>query len=48
VILSGTPWAADESVLELHPGDTVSVDIEGVGRLANPVAPAPLPAGSVA
>jgi 2-keto-4-pentenoate hydratase/2-oxohepta-3-ene-1,7-dioic acid hydratase in catechol pathway len=48
VILSGTPWAADESVLELHPGDTVSVDIEGVGRLTNPVAPAPLPAGSVA
>jgi 5-carboxymethyl-2-hydroxymuconate isomerase len=38
VILTGTPWAADETVLELHPGDTVSVDIEGVGRLTNPVA----------
>jgi 2-keto-4-pentenoate hydratase/2-oxohepta-3-ene-1,7-dioic acid hydratase in catechol pathway len=38
VILTGTPWAADESVLELHPGDTVSVDIEGVGTLTNPVA----------
>lgn len=38
VILTGTPWAADETVLELHPGDTVSVDIEGVGTLTNPVA----------
>jgi 2-keto-4-pentenoate hydratase/2-oxohepta-3-ene-1,7-dioic acid hydratase in catechol pathway len=37
VILTGTPWAADESVLELHPGDTVTVDIEGVGALTNPV-----------
>ena len=40
VILTGTPWAADESVLELHPGDTVSVSIEGVGTLTNPVASA--------
>lgn len=37
VILTGTPWAADETVLQLHPGDTVSVDIDGVGRLTNPV-----------
>lgn len=37
VILTGTPWAADETVLKLHPGDTVSVDIQGVGRLTNPV-----------
>ena len=37
VILTGTPWAADESVLELSPGDTVSVEIVGVGTLSNPV-----------
>ncbi|MEK0154641.1 fumarylacetoacetate hydrolase family protein [Arthrobacter oryzae] len=37
VILTGTPFAADESVLELQPGDTVSVEIGGVGTLANPV-----------
>jgi 2-keto-4-pentenoate hydratase/2-oxohepta-3-ene-1,7-dioic acid hydratase in catechol pathway len=37
VILTGTPWAADESILELHPGDTVSVEIEGLGILRNPV-----------
>jgi 2-keto-4-pentenoate hydratase/2-oxohepta-3-ene-1,7-dioic acid hydratase in catechol pathway len=38
VMLTGTPWAADESALELHPGDTVAVEIDGVGRLRNPVA----------
>ncbi|VXC16568.1 Fumarylacetoacetate (FAA) hydrolase [Arthrobacter sp. 9AX] len=37
VILTGTPWTADESVLKLHPGDTVSVEIKGVGTLTNPV-----------
>ena len=37
VILTGTPWAADESVLELSPGGTVSVEIVGVGTLSNPV-----------
>ncbi|WLQ04966.1 fumarylacetoacetate hydrolase family protein [Arthrobacter oryzae] len=36
VILTGTPFAADESVLELRPGCTVSVEIGGVGTLANP------------
>jgi 5-carboxymethyl-2-hydroxymuconate isomerase len=43
VILTGTPYAADESVLELHPGDTVSVEIEGVGTLRNPVVSASSP-----
>jgi 5-carboxymethyl-2-hydroxymuconate isomerase len=38
VILTGTPFAPDESVLELHPGDTVSVEVGGVGLLTNPVA----------
>ncbi|MGG5173880.1 fumarylacetoacetate hydrolase family protein [Pseudarthrobacter sp. J1763] len=37
VILTGTPWAEDESVLVLHPGDTVTVEIEHVGILTNPV-----------
>jgi 5-carboxymethyl-2-hydroxymuconate isomerase len=37
VILTGTPWTADESVLELRPGDNVSVEIAGVGKLSNPV-----------
>lgn len=37
VILTGTPFAADESVLELQPGDTVSVEVSGVGTLSNPV-----------
>lgn len=37
VILTGTPFAPDESILELQPGDTVSVEIGGVGTLANPV-----------
>ena len=45
VILTGTPWASDESGLELRPGDTVSVDIEGVGTLTNPVAAVDSPAG---
>jgi len=40
VILTGTPWAADDTVLELNTGDTVSVEIEGVGTLANPVSAA--------
>jgi 2-keto-4-pentenoate hydratase/2-oxohepta-3-ene-1,7-dioic acid hydratase in catechol pathway len=48
VILTGTPWAADESVLELHPGDTVSVDIEGVGTLTNSVALLEFPAVTLA
>ena len=38
VILTGTPFAPDESVLELQPGDTVSVEVGGVGLLTNPVA----------
>lgn len=38
VILTGTPFAPDESVLELQPGDTVSVEVAGVGLLTNPVA----------
>lgn len=38
VILTGTPWVRDESVLALRPGDTVSVEIPGVGLLENPVA----------
>lgn len=33
VIMLGTP----SGVGELHPGDVVDVDIEGVGRLSNPV-----------
>ena len=41
VILTGTPFAADESGLELHPGDTVTVDIPGVGELTNPVTSRP-------
>lgn len=48
VILTGTPWAADESVLELHPGDTVTVDIAAVGTLTNPVASVDSPAVYVA
>jgi 2-keto-4-pentenoate hydratase/2-oxohepta-3-ene-1,7-dioic acid hydratase in catechol pathway len=38
VILTGTPFPPDESILELQPGDTVSVEIRGVGTLTNPVA----------
>jgi 2-keto-4-pentenoate hydratase/2-oxohepta-3-ene-1,7-dioic acid hydratase in catechol pathway len=38
VILTGTPWVADESVLQLRPGDTVAVEIDGVGMLSNSVA----------
>ena len=38
MILTGTPWAADESVLQLGPGDTVAVEIDGVGKLSNSVA----------
>ncbi|MGP4030693.1 fumarylacetoacetate hydrolase family protein [Pseudarthrobacter sp. 1C304] len=41
VILTGTPFAADESGLELRPGDTVSVEIPGVGVLTNPVTSRP-------
>ena len=37
VILTGTPWVGNESVLVLQPGDTVSVEIPGVGFLENPV-----------
>jgi 2-keto-4-pentenoate hydratase/2-oxohepta-3-ene-1,7-dioic acid hydratase in catechol pathway len=40
VILTGTPagigWAREPKVL-LHPGDTIEIDIEGIGRLRNPV-----------
>jgi len=43
VILTGTPagvgWARDPKVT-LKAGDTVSVEIEGIGRLTNPVAAA--------
>lgn len=38
VILTGTPFAPDEAHLVLRPGDTVSVEIGGVGSLTNPVA----------
>ena len=38
VILTGTPFPPDESILELQPSDTVSVEIRGVGTLTNPVA----------
>jgi 5-carboxymethyl-2-hydroxymuconate isomerase len=41
VILTGTPFVADESGLELQPGDTVSVEIPGVGVLTNPVTSRP-------
>lgn len=41
VILTGTPFAADESGLELRPGDIVTVDIPGVGVLTNPVTSRP-------
>lgn len=37
VILTGTPWAVDESTLTLSPGDTVSIEIARVGTLSNPV-----------
>ncbi|MCP4644502.1 MAG: fumarylacetoacetate hydrolase family protein [bacterium] len=40
VILTGTPegigWARDPKVL-LNPGDTITIEIEGIGRLTNPV-----------
>ena len=40
VILTGTPegvgWARNPKVL-LKPGDTIAVEIEGLGRLENPV-----------
>ena len=41
VILTGTPPRTDESgksPILLKPGDAVTVDIEGIGRLTNPVA----------
>ena len=40
VILTGTPagigWARDPKVL-LNPGDTITIEIEGIGILSNPV-----------
>jgi 2-keto-4-pentenoate hydratase/2-oxohepta-3-ene-1,7-dioic acid hydratase in catechol pathway len=40
LILTGTPegvgWARDPKV-PLRPGDTVEVEVEGIGVLANPV-----------
>ncbi len=43
VILTGTPegigWAREPKLL-LHAGDTVTIEIEGIGRLTNPVAAA--------
>jgi 2-keto-4-pentenoate hydratase/2-oxohepta-3-ene-1,7-dioic acid hydratase in catechol pathway len=40
VIMTGTPegvgWARDPKVL-LKAGDTVAIEIEGLGRLENPV-----------
>ena len=43
VILTGTPegigWVRDPKVL-LHPGDTITIEIEGIGKLTNPVAAA--------
>lgn len=44
VILTGTPegvgWARSPRVL-LHAGDTVAIEVEGIGRLENPVVQAP-------
>lgn len=40
VIMTGTPFGvgfAREQQLFMKAGDTVEVDIEGIGRLANPV-----------
>jgi 2-keto-4-pentenoate hydratase/2-oxohepta-3-ene-1,7-dioic acid hydratase in catechol pathway len=43
VILTGTPegigWVRDPKVL-LQPGDTITIEIEGIGKLTNPVAAA--------
>ena len=40
VIMTGTPegvgWARDPKVV-LKPGDTIAIEIEGLGRLENPV-----------
>jgi 5-carboxymethyl-2-hydroxymuconate isomerase len=43
VVLTGTPWGCGEFMdpkRSLRPGDVVEVEIEGIGRLRNPVAAA--------
>jgi 5-oxopent-3-ene-1,2,5-tricarboxylate decarboxylase/2-hydroxyhepta-2,4-diene-1,7-dioate isomerase len=40
VVLTGTPWHSRP----MYPGDTVEVEVEGVGRLANTVVEGPAPA----
>lgn len=40
VVLTGTPWGCGEFMTprrSLRPGDVVSVEVEGIGRLTNPV-----------